>query len=210
MYIKKTKIDSNWNQYDKVVALSHLNNFGAIYCEIEHGTPIDNEYEVEQYVSEEKVAKRGMLLSEYIEQFGDITISPDDIDLMKKNFDEVQPMDGETYWYIDSCGGVTEDKWLATEGDLFRLSRRNVYQSKFDAQLALEMFNFCTERCLKYDIDFNQNGKWYISINGGRVIADFTVGVNYMIPFYYPSEKEALEVIEKYSRKDLLKFYGRV
>ena len=108
MYIKKTKIDTNWNQYDKVVALSHLNNFGAIYCEIEHGTPIDNEYEVEQYVSEEKVAKRGMLLSEYIEQFGDITISPNDIDLIKKNIDEVQPRYGETYWYIDSCGGVTE------------------------------------------------------------------------------------------------------
>ena len=48
MYYKTTKIDSNWNEYDKIVATCHLHNYGAIYCDSEYHTPIDNEFELSE------------------------------------------------------------------------------------------------------------------------------------------------------------------
>ena len=55
MYFKTKKINLDWCDYDKKVAISHLHNYGYIYCDCVYGTPIDNEFEIDNII---KTAKR--------------------------------------------------------------------------------------------------------------------------------------------------------
>ena len=48
-YSIESFIDPDWNEYDKNIAQSHLENFGFIIVD-EYGTPIDNEMDVEEIV----------------------------------------------------------------------------------------------------------------------------------------------------------------
>lgn len=49
-YDVTTKVDPEWNSYDKTVASVHLDNYGKIYVD-EYGQPIDNEYDLESIMS---------------------------------------------------------------------------------------------------------------------------------------------------------------
>ena len=42
-----TEIDEKWNDYNKIVAKCQLNNYGVIFLD-DCGSPIDNEYELEE------------------------------------------------------------------------------------------------------------------------------------------------------------------
>lgn len=47
------EISSEWPEYDKMIALSQLTNYGVIYLD-EYNLPIDDEYLLEELVKEEK------------------------------------------------------------------------------------------------------------------------------------------------------------
>lgn len=42
------EIDSRWNDYEKSVARCHLANYGTIITDTAYGSPIDNEYDLEE------------------------------------------------------------------------------------------------------------------------------------------------------------------
>ena len=46
MKTRKT-VNDNWNEYDKVVGKNQLSNYGIIFTD-KYGSPIDNEYELEE------------------------------------------------------------------------------------------------------------------------------------------------------------------
>ncbi len=46
MKTRKT-VNDNWNEYDKVVGRNQLSNYGIIFTD-KYGSPIDNEYELEE------------------------------------------------------------------------------------------------------------------------------------------------------------------
>ena len=46
MKTRKT-VNDNWNEYDKVVGRNQLLNYGIIFTD-KYGSPIDNEYELEE------------------------------------------------------------------------------------------------------------------------------------------------------------------
>ena len=46
MKTRKT-VNDNWNEYDKVVGRNRLLNYGIIFID-KYGSPIDNEYELEE------------------------------------------------------------------------------------------------------------------------------------------------------------------
>ena len=46
-----TKINDEWNHYDKLNAKCQLENYGKIYLD-EYGYPIDDEYELEKLTKE--------------------------------------------------------------------------------------------------------------------------------------------------------------
>ena len=46
MKTRKT-VNDNWNEYDKVVGRNQLLNYGIIFID-KYGSPIDNEYELEE------------------------------------------------------------------------------------------------------------------------------------------------------------------
>lgn len=46
-----TKINDEWNHYDKLNAKCQLENYGKIYLD-EYGYPIDDEYELEKLIKE--------------------------------------------------------------------------------------------------------------------------------------------------------------
>ena len=48
-YSIESFIDPEWNEYDKNIAQSHLENFGFIIAD-EYGTPIDDEIDIEEIV----------------------------------------------------------------------------------------------------------------------------------------------------------------
>lgn len=55
--MKTTKeISSEWSEYDKMIALSQLTNYGVIYLD-EYNLPIDDEYLLEELVKGEKMNK---------------------------------------------------------------------------------------------------------------------------------------------------------
>lgn len=57
MVVTAKEINEKWSMYDKVVATSHLKNYGEIYLD-EYGCPIDNYEEIEELrASEEEVGK---------------------------------------------------------------------------------------------------------------------------------------------------------
>lgn len=47
------EISSEWPEYDKMIALSQLTNYGVIYLD-EYNLPIDDEYLLEELVKGEK------------------------------------------------------------------------------------------------------------------------------------------------------------
>lgn len=53
MYFKTKKINPDWCDYDKKVAISHFHNYGYIYCDSKYHTPIDNEFELEEILKKE-------------------------------------------------------------------------------------------------------------------------------------------------------------
>ena len=42
------EINPRWNDYEKSVAKCHLANYGVIITDIAYGSPIDNEYDLEE------------------------------------------------------------------------------------------------------------------------------------------------------------------
>lgn len=47
-------VNPEWTRYDKVLAISHLSNFGVIFVEPEYSTPIDDEYYYDELETEYK------------------------------------------------------------------------------------------------------------------------------------------------------------
>ena len=41
------QMDPSWGSYDRIVATSHLTNYGRIFID-QYGAPIDNEYDLEE------------------------------------------------------------------------------------------------------------------------------------------------------------------
>lgn len=57
----RKNIKNSWEEYDKVIAQSHLNNFGIIFLD-EYNLPIDNLFELEelyQIYQQENKKKKG-------------------------------------------------------------------------------------------------------------------------------------------------------
>lgn len=45
-YQLMTEVCSSWSAYDRIVAGTHLKNFGHIIVDARYGTPIDNEHDL--------------------------------------------------------------------------------------------------------------------------------------------------------------------
>ena len=43
-----TKINNNWSEYDKIIAQTHLTNYGIIFLDKIYGLPIDDLFELEE------------------------------------------------------------------------------------------------------------------------------------------------------------------
>ena len=43
-----TEINPEWNAFDKVIAETHLSNYGIIIVDSKYMLPIDNEYDLDQ------------------------------------------------------------------------------------------------------------------------------------------------------------------
>lgn len=151
-----------------------------------------------------------MKLSELMEKYGDYEVSEELLEMIKPK-GEWTPNIGEEYWFI-SCGEVIGITWENHPCDLFCLGKRNVYQTKEEAQFALDMYNFCKERSFEPYWDDCSQTKFTLYLDYELRKADWEPYDyrRYFEPFYYPTEEAVKEVIDKYSFEEIEKYYGKV
>lgn len=154
-----------------------------------------------------------MKLKELISTYGECEVSEEMLNMIKKDNEDWKPKYKENYWFIDDCSSIYKDTWFGAYEDNFRLQKRNVYSTKEEAEFALDMYKFCKKRSFEPDWDDENQYKHYIyldCINGKEVCySSYTIFKHFM-PFYYPTEEAAREVIDKYTFEELEKYYGRV
>lgn len=152
-----------------------------------------------------------MKLSEFIEKYGDREVT-DELMEMIKHKDEWVPKLKEDYYFITGGGTVRKNTFKCSERDIFKISKRNCYQTEEEVQFALDMYHFCKERSFEPNWEDNCQCKYYLYLDRRDKSADFsyTIGFSRIAPFYYPTVKEVEEIINKYSYDELAKYYGRV
>ena len=150
-----------------------------------------------------------MKLSEFIEKYGNCEVSDELMEMLKPKGDW-KPKNGEEYCLITTVLGICYDNYSNTECDNNRLSKRNVYRTEEEAQFALDMYHFCKERSFEPDWGDGNQKKYFLSLEGNKVVTDYLFSYRHFLPFYYPTSKAVKEIIDKYSFDELAKYYGRV
>ena len=150
-----------------------------------------------------------MKLSEFIEKYGNCEVSDELVEMLKPKGDWI-PKKGEEYCLITTVLGICYDNYSNTECDNNRLSKRNVYRTEEEAQFALDMYHFCKERSFEPDWGDGNQKKYFLSLEGNKVVTNYLFSYRHFLPFYYPTEKAVQEIINKYSFEELEKYYGRV
>lgn len=152
-----------------------------------------------------------MKLSEFIDKYGNCEVS-DELLGMINSKDEWVPKLKEGYYCITGVGSVSNNTFKGGDYDKFRVDKRNCYQTKEEAQIALDMYNFCKERSFEPDWEDSNQSKYFLYLNCEAKICDYdyVASFNRMLPFYYPTKEVAQEIINKYSFEELAKYYGRV
>ena len=150
-----------------------------------------------------------MKLSEFIEKYGNCEVSDELVEMIKPKGDWI-PKKGEEYCLITTVLGICYDNYSNTECDNNRLSKRNVYRTEEEAQFALDMYHFCKERSFEPDWGDGNQKKYFLSLEGNKVVTDYLFSYRHFLPFYYPTSEAVKEIIDKYSFDELAKYYGRV
>ena len=152
-----------------------------------------------------------MKLSELIEKYGDCEVTDELMEMLKPKGDWI-PKKGEEYCLITTGLEICHDTYINSGYDNNRLSKRNCYQTKEEAKFALDMYEFCKERSFEPDWEDRNRFKYYLYLdyNNKEANYNYTDSFNHCSRFYYPTEKEVQEIINKYSFEELEKYYGRV
>ena len=150
-----------------------------------------------------------MKLSELIDKYGDCEVSDELVEMISPKVDW-KPQIGEEYWMINGFGKVVDERWESLAYDHFALRKRNVYRTKEEAQFALDMYHFCKERSFEPDWGDGNQKKYFLSLEGNKVVTDYLFSYRHFLPFYYPTSEAVKEIIDKYSFEELEKYYGRV
>ena len=152
-----------------------------------------------------------MKLSELIEKYGDCEVTDELMEMLKPKGDWI-PKKGEEYCLITTGLGICYGNYSNNECDNNRLSKRNVYRTKEEAQFALGMYHFCKERSFEPDWGDENQKKYflYLDCKYKEINYMFDNNLNHFKPFYYPSKEVVQEIIDKYSFEELEKYYGRV
>ena len=150
-----------------------------------------------------------MKLSEFIEKYGDCEVTDELMEMLKPKGDW-KPKKREEYYFIISSLEICHDTYSNSGYDNNRLSKRNCYQTKEEAQFALDMYNFCKERSFEPDWEDDNQNKYFLSLDEKAVVAGYRYSYRDFLPFYYPTSEAVEEIINKYSFDELAKYYGRV
>ena len=152
-----------------------------------------------------------MKLSELIEKYGDCEVSDELVEMLKPKGDW-EPWLGENYYFISEDLQVSLARNKGDDYAYARIMKRNVYRTKEEAQIALDMYNFCKERSFEPDWENGDQDKFGLYLNHAPRHKGYWkyLDVNTFVPFYYPSKEVAQEIIDKYSFEELEKYYGRV
>lgn len=150
-----------------------------------------------------------MKLSEFIEKYGDCEVMDELMEMLKPKGDW-KPKNGEKYYFIISSLEIIYETYVNAESDNNRLSKRNCYKTEEEAQFALDMYNFCKERSFEPDWGDGNQKKYFLSLEGNKVVTDYLFSYRHFLPFYYPTSEAVKEIIDKYSFEEIKKYYGRV
>ena len=150
-----------------------------------------------------------MKLSEFIEKYGDCELTDELMEMIKPK-GNWKPKNGEKYYFIISSLEIIYETYVNAESDNNRLSKRNCYKTEEEAKFALDMYNFCKERSFKPDWGDGNQKKYFLSLEGNKVVTDYLFSYRHFLPFYYPTSEAVKEIIDKYSFEEIKKYYGRV
>lgn len=121
--------------------------------------------------------------------------------------DQGFPRDGENYWYVDNDGVVMEMEWQGNEYDQGRLSIDNVFQTKEQAEFAVEKLKVEAE-LRKFSRPFHWGGEnWILSMGTNKdiflVYEDDEMNQGAV---YFEDEYKALEAIEAVGKERIRKY----
>lgn len=153
-----------------------------------------------------------MKVSKFIEEYGDYELPDEVVELFTKCYCCFTPKIGDMYYYINECYEVVRVTWHGNIRDSFRFRKLNVYATEKEANFVADMHHFCMCRSIPLDkIKPNQEVYYIYMCNDDKQIGYSKTKIRYEFsPFYYPSEKRVLEVINEYTFDELRRYYGKI
>lgn len=120
---------------------------------------------------------------------------------------------GDTYYFIETNGGVYSCCWLADVNDLCRIEFGNVFLTKEEAKFELERRK-CEAIMLKYGRRTFKYGKhnYFIVIFDKRMIIEsaFNLLIYYQGTIYFDTEELTQKAIDEIGEERLKKYIFRV
>lgn len=120
---------------------------------------------------------------------------------------------GDTYYFIETNGGVYSYYWLADENDLCRIEFGNVFLTKEEAEFEVERQK-CEFIMLKYGRRTFNYGKhnYFIVIFDKRMIIEsaFNFHIYYQGTIYFDTEELTQKAIDEIGEERLKKYIFRV
>lgn len=156
-----------------------------------------------------------MKLTEFVKKYDDVEVNEKELCAwlgIEHNTQKWIPDVGQRYCFISDLCIPRSNTWDSDNTDKFRLTKRNVYQTKEQCQFALDMYYFCQERSFEPAWGDVLQDKWqiYLDTEDKLVRIEKLEIIKHFSPFYYPTRALAQEVIDKYSFEELEEYYGRV
>ena len=120
---------------------------------------------------------------------------------------------GDSYYFIETNGGVYSCYWLADVNDLCRIEFGNVFLTKEEAEFELERRK-CEAIMLKYGRRTFKYGKhnYFIVIFDKRMIIEsaFNLHIYYQGTIYFDTEELAQKAIDEIGEERLKKYVFKV
>lgn len=155
-------------------------------------------------------------LNEIQAKYGECLVDEDKLKelLVKPKPKTVRDLEnGDTYYFIETNGGVYLSYWLADENDLCRIEFGNVFLTKEEAEFEAERKK-CESIMLKYGRRTFKYGKrnYFIVIFDERMIIEssFNLQIIYQGTIYFDTEELTQKAIDEIGEERLKKYIFRV
>lgn len=145
-----------------------------------------------------------MRLSEFIEQYGDIEINQEQVDLMKPK-SKWMPKRGQTYWFVNSEGCFEYQIWCDSDWDNYRRNFLRIFKTETEVERYRGIMEYCQKMSFEPNWDDEKQNKYSIMINHNKVGIFSLSCSNYGCPFYFESKEKAQLAIDKFG-DDLKKY----